>query len=169
MATADVQGRTLEVSVIGWRDISADTHGQQLYAVVGYCNKSCSTRAIKGGRTDSTLSGNFKFQFIESAHEVDIAVWKKKNSWDEDKLIGFRKIDLDDQVLHGCTSKKAWQLHSPPKRGADIKTAGEIYLEINLNCPLVQNVLPPPSAPYDYPISIYGRSSNYPTERPPGC
>ncbi|XP_031473856.1 uncharacterized protein LOC116248336 isoform X5 [Nymphaea colorata] len=164
MAMADVQGRTLEVSVIGWRDTSANTHGYHLYAVVRYGNKSCSTRTCKGGRTDAAFNDNLKFQFIEGVHEVDIAVWKK-STWGKDRLVAFRKIDLEDQMLGGWKSRKMWQLHYQPKHGADIKNAGEVYLEIN--CPLAQtqNVMLSPSAPYGYP---YGQSS-YSTEKPPGC
>ncbi|CAN6457602.1 unnamed protein product [Victoria cruziana] len=168
MAMAYVQGRKLEVTVLGWRGTSAKNRcGRRFYATVGYGSKGWRTKTCRGGRTSATFDDRFEFELIEGLHDVDVAVWKKK-FLGRDRLIAFRKIGLEDHILGGWKSKKMWELHHQPRRGAHINNVGELYLEIS--CPIIQpHGFPPPSSvPYGYPAH-YGDSS-HPAEkqRPPG-
>ncbi|XP_031476942.1 uncharacterized protein LOC116248336 isoform X2 [Nymphaea colorata] len=122
MTTAGLQGRTLKISVIGWRDTTANTHshhthGHHLYAVVRYGDKSCTTGTCKGGTGTAPFNDELTFQFIEDRHEFDVAVWRKSRlgKIGKDKLIAFGKIRLDDQVLGGRPSRRTWHLHHPPE------------------------------------------------------
>lgn len=145
-----IQGRLLEISIIGCRNLK-DTEWlskQDPYVILEYANNKFRTKTDTDGGRNPSFNEKYTLPLIEGLQEVNVQVWNS-NTLTLDDFIGSGKIFLQ-KVLSAGYDDNSWPLSS--RSG---KKAGEIRIIMHYATPKdKQQVAPLTASPYHTPLCV---------------